>query len=87
MVKAPSGRVPARGTTLAAAVVIGGPPLSSSSAWEPLIWLFDGAAYATMVARVGQHSHGEHAIYRGKSYELVAEADSSRSLPKILTKS
>jgi hypothetical protein len=36
---------------------------------------------------LGQNSHEEHAIYRGKSYELVAEADSRRSLPKILTKS
>jgi hypothetical protein len=36
---------------------------------------------------LGQNSHGELTFYRGKSYELVAEADSSRSLPKILTKS
>jgi hypothetical protein len=36
---------------------------------------------------LGQNSHGEHAIYRGKSYELVAEVDSSRSFLKILTKS
>jgi hypothetical protein len=30
---------------------------------------------------------GELALYRGKSYELVAEADSSLSLPKISTES
>jgi hypothetical protein len=50
-VKAPSGGVLALGTTSAAAAVTSGPPSSSSSAWEPLIWLFDGAAYAAMVAR------------------------------------
>jgi hypothetical protein len=52
-VKVPSGGVPTPGTTSAAAAVTGGPPLSSSSAWEPLIWWFDGAAYAAMAARVG----------------------------------
>jgi hypothetical protein len=36
---------------------------------------------------LGQNSHGEHIIDRGKSYELVAEADSSQSVPKISTKS
>jgi hypothetical protein len=36
---------------------------------------------------LGRNSHWEHAIYRGKSYELVAEADSSQSFLKILTKS
>jgi hypothetical protein len=34
---------------------------------------------------LGQNSHWEHAIYRGKSHELVAEADSSQSFLKILT--
>jgi hypothetical protein len=54
-VKAPSGGVLAPGTTSAAVAVTvtGGPPSSSSSAWEPLIWWFDGTAYAAMVARVG----------------------------------
>jgi hypothetical protein len=34
---------------------------------------------------LGQNSHGELALYRGKSNELVAEVDSSLSLPKIST--
>jgi hypothetical protein len=53
MVKAPYGGVLTLGTTSVAAAVTGGPPSSSSSAWEPLIWWFDGAAYAAMAARVG----------------------------------
>jgi hypothetical protein len=51
--KAPSGGVSALGTTSAAAAVTGGPPPSSSSPWEPLIWWFDGVAYAAMAASVG----------------------------------
>jgi hypothetical protein len=53
MVKAPTGGVPAPRMTLAVAAVTGGPPSSSSSAWEPLIWWFDGAAYVAMAARIG----------------------------------
>jgi hypothetical protein len=52
-VKAPSGGVLALGMASVAAVVTGGPPLSGSSAWEHLIWWFDGVAYAAMAARVG----------------------------------
>jgi hypothetical protein len=36
---------------------------------------------------LGQNSHRELALYRGKSCELVAEADSSLSLSKISTES
>jgi hypothetical protein len=36
---------------------------------------------------LGQNSHGDNAIYRGKSHELVAEVDYIRSYVKILTKS
>jgi hypothetical protein len=52
-VKAPSGGVLAPGTASAAAAVTGGPPPSRSSAWEYLIWWFDGAAYVAIAARVG----------------------------------
>jgi hypothetical protein len=52
-VKTPSGGVSASGTTSTAAMVTNGPPLSSSSTWEPLIWWFDGAAYAAMASRIG----------------------------------
>jgi hypothetical protein len=36
---------------------------------------------------LGQKSHGELTLYRGKSNELVVEADSRLSLPKISTES
>jgi hypothetical protein len=36
---------------------------------------------------LGQNSHSELTLYRGKSYELMAEVDSSLSLPKISTES
>jgi hypothetical protein len=50
---------------------------------ERLIWWFGGAACAAMAARVGSKFARELTLYRGKSYELVAEADSSLSLLKI----
>jgi hypothetical protein len=36
---------------------------------------------------LGQNLHEELVLYRGKSYELVAEVDSSLSLLKISTES
>jgi hypothetical protein len=60
-VKVPSGGVSA--LRMASAVVaVTGPPLpSSSSAWQHLIWWFDGAAYAAMAARVGSKlARGAH---------------------------
>jgi hypothetical protein len=63
-VKAPFGGVLAPGMASVVAAVTGGLPLSSSSAWEHLIWWFDGAAYAAMVARVGsKFARGARYLY------------------------
>jgi hypothetical protein len=68
--------------------VTNGPPPSSSSAWEHLIWWYNGTAYVAMVARVGSKLTGRARYLYAKILQTRGrgglESISSKNLNRIM---